>query len=123
MEDGRKMICDRCRAAVPISQIQYLPRGKDGMTALCETCRKEAPTAPAGAQGAVAGNTTKTTAAKSKVPDKESFFCARCKYKFKFDVFGATNLKCPYCGKEDKVISGTVKSAEALLNSSELDRF
>ncbi len=116
MEDGRRMICDRCRAAVPISQIQYLPRGKDGMTALCETCRKEAPNTPAGVAAA-------KTAQASKVQEKELFFCARCKYKFKYDVFGVTNLSCPYCGKSDKVTAGRIKSAEALLNSSDLNMY
>ncbi len=117
MEDSRRMICDRCRGAVPISQIQYLPRGKDGMTALCETCRKEAPNTPAGTLGA----SSKTAPAKKD--DKELFFCARCKYKFKYDVFGVTNLSCPYCGKSDKVTAGRIKSAEALLNSNDLNMY
>ena len=39
--DGRKMICDRCRNAVPIADIRFMPKGKDSKTSLCSACRAE----------------------------------------------------------------------------------
>lgn len=104
MEDGRKMICDRCRASVPISEMQYLPKGKDSMTALCPQCRK------------ASGMLDAKKAAQAKT-NKQPFFCARCKYHFEFDVTGVTNFICPYCGKGDKVTSNKIGSADELLHS------
>ena len=106
MEDTRKMVCDRCRSVVPIAQIKFLPQGRDGRTALCAACREET-------------MTIKGTNAKKQGMKKEDFFCARCKYKFQFNAAGSTNLKCPYCGKSDKVIDSRPQSAENIIQTSD----
>lgn len=90
MEDTRKMTCDMCRKAVPISQMHYLAKGGESVMALCSACKN------------------KKTAEKKK-PDekqtvkKEIYICGNCSYKFKFKHDGVTNLKCPYCGRSDKL--------------------
>lgn len=103
-EDTRRMICDRCRKAVPIKDIRYLPKGKDARIALCSECRSK---------GFVSDEKEK------KVTDKKlKYFCSRCRYKFKFDPTGVSNIKCPYCGKDDKIIEDKVPPADELLKSN-----
>lgn len=99
--DEKKALCERCRNFFPYSEIRYMPKGKDSMIALCSSCRTKA-------------------AAESKESKKEDsgkmpFFCARCKYKFKYDPKSITNFKCPYCGKNDKIIKDKRPSAAKLL--------
>ena len=36
--------------------------------------------------------------------EKISYICTRCKYKFKHNPAGEVFLKCPYCGKDDRII-------------------
>ena len=93
-EDSRTMTCDRCRKAVSLDNIKYLPRG-GSKAALCSECR---------AKGDIK-DWAKSTAEKKAEDYKDPFFCERCRYKFKFDSAGVTNLKCPYCGKSDQVKS------------------
>ncbi len=35
-----------------------------------------------------------------------SFLCTRCNYKFSFDFNKKknTSFRCPYCGKDDKIV-------------------
>jgi len=99
-EDKRRMICDRCRRSVPISDINYLPKGKDSTIALCLACRVK-----------------DRKEGKIKVPEekKKDFYCSKCKYKFKYNVSSQTNLKCPYCGKEAKVGEYKPQSANQII--------
>ena len=107
MEDTRKVVCERCRKFVPISDIKYLPKGDDSKIALCSACRaKEAEDA-------------KKEKVEKEKPQKKSYICSRCNYKFKHDPKGVTNLKCPYCGKADKVSEFKVKSADVLISESQ----
>jgi len=95
MADERKIACSRCRKIVPISDIKYVLTGKDMKLELCSECRGEK------AKPATHGiKVIKSTPTDSK---KISYLCARCKYKFKADP-KAVSLKCPYCGKSDKVM-------------------
>lgn len=103
--DTREMICDRCRRAVPIPEIRFESRGADSKTALCNICRKE----------------TKLQEEKIKLKaeaDKRTFFCGRCRYKFKFDPTGVSNLKCPYCGKADKVELNNPRAAGKIIKEA-----
>jgi len=100
----QEMTCDHCRKAVAVSEIKYLPKGKDGMVALCPSCRTK----------------FKATAEKKPAelkPAKKPYFCIRCKYHFKFDPRSAANLRCPFCGREDKVIEDKVPDADTLIRT------
>ena len=102
-EDKRLVICDRCKKSVPVSDIRFVPKGKDSKTALCTACR------------------VRSELSKKESPDipKIHFMCARCNYRFNYNPLGRTNLKCPYCGKSDKIEEYRESSAAELLNSSE----
>ena len=50
---------------------------------------------------------------------KEKFLCMRCKYKFLHDRDSERILRCPFCGKEDKVIEDKPMPAEDLVSSSD----
>ena len=95
MADDRKIACSRCRKIVPISDIKYVLSGKDMKLELCSECRGEK----------VKPATPGIKVVKSSPADanKVTFLCARCKYKFKADPKNSV-LKCPYCGKSDKVM-------------------
>ena len=93
MEDNRKIVCNRCRRFVSISDIKYMPNGKDSMIAICSACR-----AKTSAETKSQQNTAK--------PQKKRYFCERCRYKFRFDPASVTNLRCPMCGKKDKITEG-----------------
>ena len=108
--DGRKMICDRCRRAVPIADVKFLPKGKDSKITLCSMCRDK-------------NTTDEKEATVQKASKKKPYFCARCRYKFQFDRTGVTNFKCPYCGSGDKILEAEPKSSEALLQGISGNRF
>lgn len=38
-----------------------------------------------------------------ETPQKMLYYCSRCRYKFRHNPHGETNLRCPYCGRTDKV--------------------
>lgn len=121
MEDTRKITCEGCRKTVSVSDIRYVLKGKENRMALCSECR-----ARADVSNLVKKESEKTTFKKpipavSKTPadGRKIFICERCKYKFKFDMKSPSGLKCPYCGKSDKLIQDNATSATNLL--SEVD--
>jgi uncharacterized CHY-type Zn-finger protein len=103
--EERKILCERCRGFFPFTEVRFVPRGENQKIALCVKCREKAKTEPE----------------KTGKPDsnKQPFFCGRCRYKFKLDPSGHTNLKCPYCGKDDKIIPDKVPSTDKLLEMEE----
>lgn len=100
--ESKKVLCDRCKKLVPTSHVRYVPVGKDYIKVLCRECRLGKP-----------------KPVPAKVSDKKEFYCSRCKYKFKHDPKGSTNLRCPYCGKKDKVDERKNIPAEKLLKESD----
>lgn len=104
MEDKRQAVCDRCRKFVPLSDIKYIPKGKDQKIMLCSACR---------AKGDVASEKSA-----KKEDNKKIYICYRCNYKFKADP-KAKALRCPYCGKDDKLEEYKFSSAESLIKESE----
>lgn len=96
----REMFCDRCHKTAPISEMRYELKGKDGRIALCSGCRSE-----------------KAVEKKEKtwVPEKKAYLCSRCRYKFKFDEKGVSSIKCPYCGKTDRVRAYNPEMAESIV--------
>ncbi|MFH1683208.1 MAG: hypothetical protein ABIA37_05430 [Candidatus Woesearchaeota archaeon] len=91
MEDKRQMVCDRCHKSDFISEMRFVSKGDDAKITLCRGCRKED------------SSEKKKVEAKKADVSKKNYFCGRCRYKFQFDPTSVTNLKCPYCGKPDKV--------------------
>jgi len=110
IEDTRKALCERCRKFVPVSEIKYLPKGDNARMALCKSCLKTFN--PADAKKKVPAKATSVAAGKS-------YFCGRCRYKFKFNPVGNAALRCPYCSKSDKVIEDKDIDAESILRSAE----
>jgi DNA-directed RNA polymerase subunit RPC12/RpoP len=106
MADERQMICDRCRRAVPISDMKYMPKGDGGRIGLCSACRAK-----------FNPEEEIKKEAKKAIGSKKQYFCTRCRYKFTYDPKSITNLKCPYCGKEDHVIEHKMQSADKLLKN------
>ena len=100
---SKQVLCDRCKKLVPSNQVRYVPVGREYIKVLCRECRLGKP---------------KAALVKIK-DDKKVYFCSRCKYNFKHDSKGTTNLRCPYCGRTDKVSEKKKIPAEKLLKESE----
>lgn len=107
MTAGREMICDHCRKAVPISEIKYLPQGREGRVALCNACRSDRTIARQAAN-------VKEQAG----PQKMKFVCTRCSYKFEFSPTRLSRPRCPYCGGWDKVHSCDKLDADSIVRTS-----
>ncbi|MFH1212033.1 MAG: hypothetical protein V1659_03840 [Candidatus Woesearchaeota archaeon] len=105
MDDTRYIICEGCRKPVLISDIKYVLKGET-RKGLCTICRNKQ-----------ANSEKEKGLAKEK--QKVPYFCARCKYKFLHSPVSGSNLRCPYCGKSDKVLNDNPSSAENLLKDSE----
>ncbi len=110
IEDTRKALCERCRKFVSISDIKYLPKGDNSRMALCKSCLK----------------TFNPKDDKKKIIPKSSgfsggknYFCSRCKYKFKYNPQSDAALRCPFCGKSDKMLEDKQIDAESLLRQAE----
>lgn len=113
MEQVRKTICDCCRKSVPVSDIRYMPKGKDSRIILCPECRAKR----------VGTVEKEVPIPKKKAPPKivaksQSYLCLHCKYKFKshhtYDI-----PECPYCGNSNRVIKTKELSADTLIKTSE----
>jgi DNA-directed RNA polymerase subunit RPC12/RpoP len=110
IEDSRKALCERCRKFVSITDIKYLPKGDNSRMALCNSCLKAIN--PKDEKKSVAARLSGSSRA-------ASYFCGRCKFKFKFNPQGNATLRCPYCGKSDKVLEDKDIDADSLLKTSE----
>lgn len=106
MENGREMICDRCRKAVPFSDIKYMNKSDGSITSRCSACRNK-------------NKIEIKKESEKKEAMKKTYRCSRCNYKFNFNTGGSATLRCPYCGKADKVSEYKVVSADELIKNSE----
>lgn len=104
----RDMICERCRKAYPISDIKLMPRSGDRWIALCAKCREDP----------LAKSTSPSAKSAPKPSAKKDYVCNRCKYRFKFAPSSDAALRCPYCGKADKVYESVAVSADTLIKES-----
>lgn len=107
MVESREMICGRCHNPAPISEIQYVPVGVGSKIAMCASCRAKSNL-----------NSSSVPRSKEVSPGKNQYFCSRCRYRFKFTQSSMTNLKCPYCGKTDKIKEYKDLSAEELIKTA-----
>ena len=105
--EQKKILCDRCRQFFALGEIRYVAKG-EGRVSLCNACREK-------------HTAESTKGADTKKSTKQPYFCARCKYKFKFDAKGGAALKCPYCGKMDKIILDKPPRADKLLQEVDLE--
>ncbi|MBN2458910.1 hypothetical protein JXB28_01370 [Candidatus Woesearchaeota archaeon] len=108
--DERMLTCGRCKKSVPVSTIQYMPKGDGGMIALCSNCRSQSTVKSA----------IKPTSKGLSSANKINYLCERCNYKFSHDPMSHAVLKCPYCSKDDKLKNLSKTSAGNLLKSSGL---
>ena len=108
--DDRQVLCERCRKFVSTTNIKYLPKGNDSRMALCKSCLA--------LFNVEADKKKKLSAETTAKLNRQSYFCARCRYKFKFDADSHATLRCPYCGKADKLVEDKLTSADAILKES-----
>ncbi|MBW3003548.1 anaerobic ribonucleoside-triphosphate reductase [Candidatus Woesearchaeota archaeon] len=103
---NQKATCELCRKPTNLSNVTYIPKGKDSKMLICSLCLE------------------KRTNIESRLPyssanriKKQEFFCKRCKYNFRHDVL--SHVRCPYCGRDDQVIEKKQRTAAEILNSIE----
>lgn len=106
IDDSRQVLCEKCRKFVTVAQIRYISKGNDSRIAMCSTCLTKA-------NGAAFVNKKKVEDA-----DKPTYFCSRCRYKFKFDPIKKATLRCPYCGKVDRLTEDKFTTAASILKES-----
>jgi len=104
-EDMQKHLCERCRKFFPFEEIKYVVKGPDQKVALCGKCRDSFK--------------TDSSKLKEKASEKVPYICGRCKYKFKQEKSSIANLKCPYCGKTDKIMVDKISDINKLIQESD----
>jgi DNA-directed RNA polymerase subunit RPC12/RpoP len=109
-DDSRQILCERCRKFVTLSQIRYMPKGNDSRMALCQKCLA--------LFNVEAEKKKKVSDENKRLLNRPSYFCSRCRYKFKFDAGSSANLRCPYCGKSDKVIEEKQTDTDTLIRQA-----
>jgi hypothetical protein len=107
MAETRTITCDYCRKSSPISDVKMVSLSPEKVVTLCSACRVKYK------------SSEKKTEPKKEDDGKKPYFCTRCRYKFKFNPKGFASLKCPYCGKSDKVIEYKVPSADELVKRAD----
>lgn len=110
MEDKRTAVCERCKSTVPISNVRYVKKDDDNFSTICKVCLDNAQSKPA------------ENKPRSSPFSKKKYRCLRCKYGFGYDESSQRELKCPYCGKTDKIIPDKV-DATSLLRDVEDETF
>ncbi|MBN1793183.1 hypothetical protein JW826_05875 [Candidatus Woesearchaeota archaeon] len=104
--DERQGLCERCRKFVSLSELKYVPKGNDSKMALCTSCLKNFNVPP---------GSVKKAPADAPLSSVKRFLCSRCNYKFRFNTSKDSALRCPYCGRTDKIIDEDSRSAERIL--------
>jgi protein-arginine kinase activator protein McsA len=110
IEDTRQALCERCRKFVSVTDIKYVPKGDNSRMALCKSCLKSF---------GGADEKNKKAAKGASLSAGKSYFCGRCRYKFKFNSASNASLRCPYCGKGDKILEDKQVDADALLRAAD----
>ena len=104
MEDiERHVMCNRCKRSVPISEMRYLIEEKGPITSVCLSCKDKV------SSGVVIPKKQST---------KKPYICSRCKYQFRANKDPKGVIRCPYCGRPDKVAENKAASAESIIKSS-----
>lgn len=93
IEDEREMLCDKCRRPTSITDVKYVAKGDGTRLALCSKCRNKV------VESQIKANPEKSAKTSEKVP----YVCGKCGYRFRFDPNSQAQLRCPYCGRPDKL--------------------
>lgn len=93
--DLKTRACQKCKISVPLSQLRLYPKDNTSTWLVCEKCSQEL-------------SKPKLASQTKPLPPAEYvwYACTRCKYNFKADaakIGSFFNLKCPYCGKTDRL--------------------
>jgi len=123
----RTRTCEKCKAIIPFDRVRLFPKNpeKPGVNmVVCDVCCEQLKkgfkgnlsTLSVSKDGTIsvkkpnisaAPEAPKPVAKPARVvsdnPDATHYLCTRCNYKFRFDDDGVTSLRCPYCGKPDKL--------------------
>ncbi len=99
MDIRKTRTCEQCRNVVSLDKIRLLAKDESTSILVCSNCEDYFKT-----------RTSPTSLGTRITPlpkaDYLSYSCDRCHYEFRADRFKADvtyNLKCPYCGKTDKL--------------------
>lgn len=114
MSNIRKLACYRCNNVYSVGKIRYI-KVNDRVVLMCNGCVTN-----------VENNRFKTAKKQELKAVIKKYICGRCRFKFKFDFtkFNRSNLRCPYCGKNDKILEEKISSARDILtevSSSDFD--
>jgi len=122
----RTRTCEKCKAIIPFDRVRLFPKSPDkpGVNmVVCDVCCEQLKKGITGRLSTVSVSKDGTISVKkpsigaapeppkpvakqrvvSDKPGADHYLCSRCNYKFKFDDDGITSLRCPYCGKADKL--------------------
>src|SRR3989338_3796653 len=100
--DSKKGRCDTCKKFVYLSDLKESYQ-EGQRKQICKSCFAKIENA----------KITQRTPAVD--PSKMPYYCARCKYKFRVNIQKGADIRCPYCGKTDKVSEMKEISSESLL--------
>ena len=95
-------ICERCKAAFPLDKTRLFHCTKEKDMLVCEDCCKflknmDKRIIPS------SKTDTKTKIKAEPKPFYKTKYCSRCEYAFKVDINKVDVLRCPYCGKTDRI--------------------
>ncbi|PIN86991.1 hypothetical protein COV19_02245 [Candidatus Woesearchaeota archaeon CG10_big_fil_rev_8_21_14_0_10_44_13] len=113
VQDTKSAVCYQCNKMVPVSDLRFVLAEKDTAVPLCSECRSKTRTKVHVMKKVEEGREAKTPV------NRPDYYCERCKYRFKHDSKGKTNLRCPFCGKSDKIRQHKEHAADDLLKESE----
>jgi DNA-directed RNA polymerase subunit RPC12/RpoP len=90
-QEDDSVICDSCNKPIDKGKIKYVPKDDSTVLTLCPAC-----------SGTPSKSKTINLNPKT-VSKKTTYKCTRCDYEFKFNIKGSAELKCPYCGRSDRL--------------------
>ena len=107
MIQERAILCGKCSKSVPIGDGKYVVKTSNGMPiAMCTSCR----------------NSWESSNRKKKPEEnvkelRKIFLCHSCGYKFRFNMSSSSRVKCPFCGRADRIEEDREDFAEKLVRS------
>lgn len=99
MDVRNSRTCERCKTVVPLDQVRLYPKNSEENLLLCGNCTKEL-------EDMARAKKLKSTTKPLPQADFAKYYCTRCSYAFRVDesLVGLTvQLKCPYCGKGERL--------------------
>ncbi len=113
---NRMVTCQKCGKDVDVAEIKYMPKEDGNMIVVCSAC-----------SGGKTSNLEKFEHKKVEIPKKQEpvkqepvkvkYYCSRCKFEFTFKPDTNKVLRCPYCGRDDR-IEQDKRDASSLLSQA-----